>query len=463
MINDKLSIKQARAETPEKLHEDLLTRICNINPELNALIEVFDDQTTKIASGPLGGVPIVIKDNIVYKDHVSSAGAKILENYVGSYTATALSRLIDKGAYVLGRANMDDSAMGSSTESSIYGPTLNPLDKTRVPGGSSGGSAAAVAAGLVPIALGTDTAGSIRQPASMCGVVGMKGTYGAVSRYGAIAMGSSLDQIGPIANTVSDAELVFNIMRGEDEYDLTTIPDSDWEKADQIPVPNQWVIGVPWNEIEVDGIDQHVLKNFKTTIDKLKDRGVEIREVELPTMKYSLPAYYIIMPAEVSSNLGRYDGIKYGLSVEGKDLIDGYFQSRKTGFGTEVQRRILLGTYVLSAGYYDSYYGQALKVREAITRELLDVFASGVHAIAMPTTPGPAFKLGEKTTDPVQMYLEDIFTIPANITQTPAISVPNGLVDSDNSRLPTGFQLMCPHLRDQWCFDLGKIIEEVSK
>jgi aspartyl-tRNA(Asn)/glutamyl-tRNA(Gln) amidotransferase subunit A len=408
----------------------------------------------------LGGVPIVIKDNLLLEDHIASASSKMLEIYQASYTATALKRLQDAGAYFIGRANMDEFAMGSSTETSAFGPTLNPLDHTRVPGGSSGGSAAAVAAGLVPVALGTDTAGSIRQPAAMCGIVGMKGTYGSVSRYGAIAMGSSLDQIGPMANTVQDCKTIFNIMRGEDQYDLTTITNQQWHEADKVSAPNKWVIGVPWSEIEREGIDDGVLQNFNQTLENLKSQGVEIRDIELPTMKYSLPAYYIIMPAEVSSNLGRYDGIKFGLHVNGRDMIDDYFESREAGFGDEVQRRILLGTYVLSAGYYDSYYGQALQVREAITREFIKIFESGIHGIATPTTPGPAFKIGEKTTDPVQMYLEDIFTIPANIAQIPAISIPNGSVLSDGSHLPTGFQLMCPHLRDNWCFRLGELVEK---
>lgn len=449
----KPTINGVRSVDPKTARDELVNRITS--SDINAVIETFDDAPTDIGAGPLGGIPIAIKDNLVLKDHIAAAGSDMLKNYVGSFTATALQRLQDAGAYFMGRANMDEYAMGSSTETSAHGPTLNPLDHTRVPGGSSGGSAAAVAAGLVPVALGTDTAGSVRQPAAMCGVVGMKGTYGAVSRYGAIAMGSSLDQIGPIANTVADCEVVFNIMRGEDPLDLTTITDEQWSVADAVTLPEKWVIGVPWSEIEVEGIDTDVLKNFRMTIDKLRDQGVEIRDIKLPNMKYSLPAYYIIMPAEVSSNLGRYDGIKYGYHADGNDYIDDYFATREGGFGQEVQRRILLGTYILSAGYYDSYYGQALKVREAITREFINTFDTGVHAIATPTAPGPAFTLGEKSADPVQMYLEDIFTIPANIAQIPAISIPNGT----SSGLPTGFQLMCPHLRDSWCFALGKLVE----
>jgi len=456
--NQRPTINEARATDPKRFRDDLVAKI-ESQKDLNAILEVFTDTPTDHSAGPLGGVPIVIKDNLLLKDHTASAASKMLENYTASYTATALKRLQDAGAYFIGRSNMDEFAMGSSTENSAFGPTLNPLDNSRVPGGTSGGSAAAVASGLVPIALGTDTAGSVRQPASFCGVVGMRPTYGAISRYGSIAMGSSFDQIGPIANTVSDCETVFNIMRGEDPNDLTTITDEQWVQADKVSKPDNWVVGVPWDDIDQEGIDPDVLANFKVTLGGLKKRGVEVRNIKLPTMKYSLPAYYVIIPAEVSSNLGRYDGVKYGLHVDGKDMISDYFESREAGFGNEVQRRILLGTYVLSAGYYDSYYGQALKVREAITREMIAMFDTGVHAIVTPTAPTPAFKLGEKTKDPVQMYLEDIFTIPAALAKLPSISVPAGVVERVGKDLPTGFQLMCPHLRDQWCFDLGKLIE----
>ncbi len=456
--NQRPTINEARATDPKRFRDDLVAKI-ESQKDLNAILEVFTDTPTDHSAGPLGGVPIVIKDNLLLKDHTASAASKMLENYTASYTATALKRLQDAGAYFIGRSNMDEFAMGSSTENSAFGPTLNPLDNSRVPGGTSGGSAAAVASGLVPIALGTDTAGSVRQPASFCGVVGMRPTYGAISRYGSIAMGSSFDQIGPIANTVSDCETVLNIMRGEDPNDLTTITDEQWVQADKVSKPDNWVVGVPWDDIDQEGIDPDVLANFKVTLGGLKKRGVEVRNIKLPTMKYSLPAYYVIIPAEVSSNLGRYDGVKYGLHVDGKDMISDYFESREAGFGNEVQRRILLGTYVLSAGYYDSYYGQALKVREAITREMIAMFDTGVHAIVTPTAPTPAFKLGEKTKDPVQMYLEDIFTIPAALAKLPSISVPAGVVERVGKDLPTGFQLMCPHLRDQWCFDLGKLIE----
>ena len=458
--NKRPTISDARASDPGEFRDQLLEKINQ--SDLNAILDVFDDEPTSLEEGSLGGVPIAIKDNLLLEGHIAAAGSKVLENYTASYTATALERLQDAGAYFIARANMDEFAMGSSTETSFFGPTLNPHDITRVPGGSSGGSAAAVAAGFAPVALGTDTAGSVRQPAAFCGAVGMKGTYGSVSRYGAIAMGSSLDQIGPITNTVDDAQTVFNIMRGEDKFDLTTISDTQWKEAEATSLPEKWTIGVPRADIEVEGIDEGVLKNFQKTLEGLEAAGAEIRDIELPLMKYSLPAYYVIMPAEVSSNLGRYDGIKYGHHEEGESMIDEYFKTRGVGFGEEVQRRILLGTYVLSAGYYDSYYGQALKLREAITREFINLFESGVHAIATPTTPGPAFKLGAKGSNPVQMYLEDIFTIPANITQVPAISVPNGSVSVDGKDLPTGFQLMTPHLRENWLFSLAKKVENLD-
>lgn len=410
--------------------------------DINAYLESFD---------VTDGIPIASKDNILIEGKTVSAGSKILEEYTATYTATAAKRLEDAGFAFLGRTNMDEFAMGSSTENSAFGPTKNPHDTERVPGGSSGGSAAAVAAGLAPAALGSDTGGSIRQPASFCGLVGLKPTYGAVSRNGLIAMGSSLDQIGPITKTVEDARILFDAMKGEDSLDSTTLPNSVWEKKENEEVK---VLGAPMHLIEQDGIDEEVLENFRESIDALKSQGYTVKDIEMPNLKYALAVYYVIMPAEVSSNLARFDGVKYGFHVDGDDLIDDYMKSRGEGFGKEVRRRIILGTYVLSAGYYDAYYNKAQAVRKQITAEF-DAAFKKVDAIITPTTPTPAFKIGEKTSDPLQMYLSDIFTVPANIAGVPAISVPSGTVEREGGELPLGLQITAPHTKEARLFDIG--------
>jgi aspartyl-tRNA(Asn)/glutamyl-tRNA(Gln) amidotransferase subunit A len=330
--------------------------------------------------------------------------------------------------------------------------TKNPVDKSRVPGGSSGGSAAAVAMGVVPVAIGTDTGGSIRQPASYCGLVGFKPTYGAVSRYGLIAMGSSLDQAGPLTNTVADAELVHKVMAGIDPMDATTVANDTYA-----PVSNKehYTFGVP-RGILVDGIDPDVLQTFNKHLASLEAMGHKLVDIELPLFEKGLAAYYIVMPAEVSSNLARFDGIRYGLSVEGDNLLDVYEKTRAEGFGEEVKRRILLGTYVLSSGYYDAFYGKAELVRSKMRREMQEVFAK-VDAITTPTTPTPAFKFGEKS-DPLAMYREDIFTVPVNLTGVPALSFPMGMVKRDNISLPVGVQYIAPHGGDNRLFDIGKKI-----
>lgn len=434
-----------------------LARIEKENPALNAYLEVFDDVVAEAeradklfaekgdGAHPLTGIPIAVKDNILIQGKKVSAASKMLENYVATYDATAITRLKNAGAFFLGRTNMDEFAMGSSTEHSAYGVTKNPHDITRVPGGSSGGSAAAVAAHLAPIALGSETCGSIRQPVSLCGLVGLKPTYGEVSRSGLIAMGSSLDQIGPIARTVYDTKLVFDTIRGNDPLDGTTLPSNGETRVSnkRIGVPREFV-----KDAQPD-----VRENFEKTLDTLRGKGYEIVDIEFPSAPYGLAAYYIVMPAEVSTNLARLDGMRYGLSHEGKNLLEEYEQSRALGFGAETKRRVMLGAYVLSSGYYDAYYKRATALRSVIANDLAKAFEN-VSFIATPTTPGPAFKIGEKS-DPVSMYLEDIFAAPANLTGIPAISVPMNTVVRDGVQLPVGVQFMSPKRTEVSLFDIA--------
>ncbi|MDB5238567.1 MAG: hypothetical protein JWM46_837 [Candidatus Kaiserbacteria bacterium] len=430
--------------------------------EIHAYLEVWEESAREEAHAAdilikagkaqaLTGIPLAIKDNMLIKGRVVSAASKMLEHYTASYDAFVIEKLKAQGAVLLGRTNMDEFAMGSSTENSAFGPTKNPLDMTRVPGGSSGGSAAAVAGHLAVASLGSDTGGSIRQPASLTGLVGFKPTYGAVSRYGLIAMGSSLDQIGPFAHTVADTKILFDAIRGHDAHDSTSIADYSPEGA----APK--VIGVPRSFL-AQGVDPDVLVNFEKTLEKLKTQGYVIRDIELPNVPYSLAVYYIIMPAEVSTNLGRLDGIRYGLSVPADTIQEVYGKSRAAGFGPETRRRILVGTFVLSSGYVDAYYRRAQKVRAAIRNEFAHAFESGIDAIVTPTTPSPAFKFGSKS-DPVAMYAEDVFAVPVNLAGVPAISVPNGSVERDGVMLPTGFQIIAAHKREDVLFKIGEDVE----
>lgn len=467
----KLDIKTAHEHlkkgdfTAVELTQACLDVIKEKNPKINAYLEVFEDALDQaqrademFKSGKdtmLTGIPCAIKDNILIKGRIVSAGSKILENYHANYDATVIEKLRVEGVVFLGRTNMDEFAMGSSTENSAYGVTKNPHDLNRVAGGSSGGSAAAVAMGGALFALGTDTGGSIRQPASLCGVVGLKTTYGAVSRYGAIAMGSSLDQIGPLGKTVADCEAIFNVIHGKDARDGTTFAGNTYKKK-RIGKTKP-VIGVPRHFLTSDGIDVNTLKVFESALDSFREKGYEVREIKIPNISYALMAYYIIMPAEVSANMARFDGVKYGLHVDGKDVIDDYFKTRRAGFGKEVIRRVLLGTYVLSSGYYDAYYNRANAVRGMITEDFKKAF-EGVDLIATPTTPGPAFKIGEKSNDPVAMYLEDIFTVTANITGMPAISIPCGTSEKNGKALPVGLQLTARHGDEETLFEAGKMI-----
>lgn len=402
------------------------------------------------AAPALLGIPVAVKNNILVKGKPATAASKILENYTASYDATIITRLKEAGAIIVGATNMDEFAMGGSTENSAFGPTKNPLDITRVPGGSSGGSAAAVAMGAVPVAIGTDTGGSVRQPASYCGLVGFKPTYGAVSRFGLMAMGSSLDQAGPLSRTVADSELLHTIMAGPDSLDGTTITT---ETYPVVPIKETYTFGVPRAFLGA-GVDADVLAVFEKHLVSLREAGHTVVDIELPLFEQGLAAYYIVMPAEVSSNLARYDGIRYGLSEEGKDLLAVYEQTRAAGFGAEVKRRILLGTYVLSAGYFDAFYGKAEQARDAMRRELSDVFTA-VDSILTPTAPTPAFKLGEQE-DPLSMYRQDIFTVPVNLTGVPALSFPMGTVEREGVSLPVGVQYIGPHAGDARLFDIGK-------
>ncbi len=443
------------------------------NKDINAYLEIYADVLAQaeiadkiIASGKaktLTGIPFAIKDNILIKGKIASASSKILANYVATYDATVITKLKDEGAVFIGRTNMDEFAMGSSTETSAYGTTKNPYDIERVPGGSSGGSAAAVAMDGALVALGSDTGGSIRQPASFCGLVGLKPTYGAVSRYGVMSMGSSLDQIGPFGKTVEDTEIIFNIIRGKDKYDSTTYEKGFYNGKEVSKTKNgKLIIGVPRKLLEMKGLDEEVLTNFNESLKRLKKIGYEIRDIELPNASYSLAVYYILMPAEVSSNLARFDGVKYGVLKEGKNLLEDYLLTRGVGFGKETRRRVILGTYVLSTGYYDAYYGKAQLARDLIISDFEKVFKD-VHIVLTPTTPSPAFKIGEKTNDPIAMYLADIFTVTANITGLPAISVPSGVKIVDDKKLPLGIQATAQNDREDLLFSFGKDFENIVK
>ena len=393
-------------------------------------------------TGSLGGVPIAIKDNMLIQGTHTTASSRILESYTAAYDATVIKKLKEAGAIIVGKTNLDEFAMGSSTETSAFGPTKNPYDETKVPGGSSGGSAAAVAAGMALGALGSDTGGSIRQPAALCGVVGLKPTYGAVSRYGIIALASSLDQVGPFARSVADAALILQAIAGKDPYDATSgkydiskLLAFDSNKA------RKTVIGIPKEFMEGEGMSAEVKKGIEKALDRFTKAGFHIKPISLPHVSYAVATYYIVLPAEASSNLARYDGMRYGAPSRPKSsLQEAYDRVRGGGFGDEVRRRILLGMFVLSSGYYDAYYAKAQKVRRLIQQDFLRAFQE-VDIIFSPTAPSTAFKLGEKTQDPLAMYLEDMYTIPVNLAGLPAISIP---VEKEytKERMPVGFQLI---------------------
>ncbi len=433
--------------------------------------------------GPLAGVPISIKDVLCTAGVATTCASKILEGWVPPYTATAVERALAAGAVPLGKTNMDEFAMGSSTENSAFGPTRNPWDEKRVPGGSSGGSAASVAALEAVLSLGSDTGGSIRQPASFCGVVGLKPTYGRVSRYGLVAFASSLDQVGPFALTVRDAALLYDCISGHDPMDSTSIPpgaaaevvpllgpegDEDGHGVSALEAVGRadaaggkplegYTVGVV-EELSGEAVEAGVADAFRKACDRLAELGAAVDEVSLPSFEYALSAYYLIAPAEASSNLARYDGVRYGLRVDAEDATSMMARTRSQGFGAEVKRRIMLGTYALSAGYYEAFYGTALKVRTLVARDFASAFER-FHILASPTSPTTAFRLGEKVDDPLSMYLSDLCTIPANLAGIPAVSIPVGL---DEDGLPIGIQLMAPVLHEPRLLAVAHLLERAA-
>jgi aspartyl-tRNA(Asn)/glutamyl-tRNA(Gln) amidotransferase subunit A len=431
--------------------------------ELNAYLwrDEGGEEATAIAVERDCVAPIAVKDIFTTEGVPTTAGSRILEGYRPPYTSTAVRKLIEAGAPVLGKTNLDEFAMGSSNENSAFGPVLNPWDRERVPGGSSGGSAAVVAGGLAPWAIGTDTGGSIRQPAAFCGIVGLKPTYGAISRYGMIAFASSLDQCGPLTRSVSDAALLLGILQGKDPCDSTSVGIEGG-----IALPGREDLsglrfGVP-AELRGDDYDSGVREVFEATLRKIEDLGGEIAEVSLPSSEHGISAYYVIAPAEASSNLARYDGVRYGMRAGGDgDLIEMYETTRSEGFGPEVKRRIMLGTYALSSGYYEAYYGQAQKVRTRIAEDFGGAFGS-VDFVVTPTAPSVAFKLGEKTDDPLAMYLNDFFTVPMSLAGIPAISIPAGLAEPEGGgpQLPVGFQIASPAFSEQKLLDAAYALEQ---
>jgi aspartyl-tRNA(Asn)/glutamyl-tRNA(Gln) amidotransferase subunit A len=454
-----------------------LERISQLEPSLHAFLHLAtesalrqadeaDRQRTTADGQPLSGIPIAIKDVLTVEGMPATAGSKIIEGFMPPYTATAVKKLQVAGAIVIGKTNTDEFAMGSSTENSAYGVTHNPWDVSRVPGGSSGGSAAAVTARLVPAALGTDTGGSVRQPASFCGVTGLKPTYGRVSRYGLIAFGSSLDCVGAFGRTAKDVATIFEIMAGRDPLDATssevpsTIASSRFTRSTsaQDESLQGTRIGVP-QEYFIEGMQAEVQEKTLTAIAQLEALGAEVCEISLPHTEYALPVYYIIAPAEASANLARFDGVRYGPRAEADSLWDVFFKTRGEKFGAEVTRRIMLGTYALSAGYYDAYYGQAQKVRTLIKRDFETAFEA-IDLIACPATPTTAFEIGAHTDDPLSMYLEDVFTLPASLAGVPGISFPVGF---DEKGLPIGMQLLAPHFREDILFRATHVYQQATE
>jgi aspartyl-tRNA(Asn)/glutamyl-tRNA(Gln) amidotransferase subunit A len=446
--------------------DEHLARIAEREPQLHAFNLVLADEARAAAAvidhqvaagedpGPVAGVPVALKDNLCTRGIPTTCSSRILDGWRPPYTATVVDRIVAAGGIVIGKTNLDEFAMGSSTENSAFGPTRNPHDPTRVPGGSSGGSAAAVAAGFATVALGSDTGGSIRQPAALSGVVGVKPTYGAVSRYGLVAFASSLDQIGPFATTVADAAALFDVITGHDPLDSTSIPGPARLVA---PTLDDGVDGLRVGVVSElrNGIEPDVLARVDAAADALSAAGAKVDEVSVPAVVYGLTAYYLIAPAEASSNLARYDGVRYGLRVDAPDAARMNAATRAAGFGDEVKRRIMLGTYALSAGYYDAYYGKALKVRRLISQDFERAYAD-FDLLLAPTTPSVAFPIGAKTADPYLMYLNDVCTIPSNLAGHPAMSVPYG---TGADGLPVGVQLLAPPLQEALMFRGARALE----
>lgn len=463
---------RGREMTAESAVRMSLDAIAQHDGTLHCFHEVYEQEAIEAARridrslddgedvGPLAGVPIALKDNIVTDFGHTTCSSRILENYKSPYTATAAQRLIDAGAVIIGKTNCDEFAMGSSTEHCAFGPVLNPWDTTRVPGGSSGGAAAAVAARLCVASIGSDTGGSVRQPAALCGVVGVKPTYGRISRYGLIAFGSSLDQIGPFARSVADAALLTQTMSGNDPHDSTCadVPVPDFTSDLDTPIDNLR-LGVPKQYFRDDN-SPAVLQAVNKAVDLYRSRGAQIIDIDLPLTDYGISVYYVISPAEASSNLARYDGIRYGVRAKlelGEDLFDLYAKSRAEGFGPEVRRRIMLGTYVLSAGYYDAYYKRALQVRRLIKQEYDRAFEQ-CHAIIGPTSPTAAFAIGAKK-DPLAMYLSDVYTANTNIAGICGMSIPAGFDETNDRPLPIGLQIQCQAFDEATMFRVARMFE----
>jgi aspartyl-tRNA(Asn)/glutamyl-tRNA(Gln) amidotransferase subunit A len=461
---------RAKKISAREIATEFYADIARQNPTLNAYLALSRERAFAQADrvdvatacgeklGPLAGVPIAVKDVISTTGVRTTCGSKILETYVPPYDATAVARLEKAGAVILGKTNCDEFAMGSSNENSAYGPVRNPVALDRVPGGSSGGSAAAVAAGLAVAALGTDTGGSIRQPGACCGIPALMPTYGRVSRYGLIAFASSLDRIGPLAANIADAAAIMSVIAGRDEYDATSapVPAADYAAGLEQPVQGMR-IGVP-EEYFGEGIDSEVKEKVLAGIALLESLGCRRVSLKMPHTEYAIATYYIIATAEASSNLARYDGVRYGLRVPGATLIEMYRKTRERGFGAEVKRRLMLGTYALSSGYYDAYYLRAQKVRALIARDFSEAFEK-VDAIVAPTTPTPAFKLGEKTADPLQMYLADIYTVTGSLAGIPGISIPCGMT---KQKLPIGMQILGPHFSEAGILQLASAFEKAG-
>lgn len=469
-IAEKVLSGEMSARSVIEQHIEIINKI---EPDVNAFNLVTAEQAlidadeidSKIASGetlgPLAGVPISVKDNLCTRGIETTCSSKILEGWKPPYDATVIEKLREAGAIIMGKTNLDEFAMGSSTENSAFGPTRNPHNLERVPGGSSGGSAAAVAAGFSPLALGSDTGGSIRQPAALCGVVGVKPTYGRVSRYGLVAFASSLDQIGPFANTVSDAALTLEVISGHDPRDSTSIPE---KSLDISGVLNQGIEGMRIGVIEelsgkgLGGISKDVISRVEEAIKVFSNAGADVESASVPASIYGLSAYYVIAPAEASSNLSRYDGIRFGPRTEAATTAETMTATRTKGFGDEVKRRIMLGTYALSAGYYDAYYGKSQRVRTLIMNDFAKAYEK-FDILISPTSPTTAFPLGDKTEDPMQMYLQDVCTIPSNLAGHPAMSVPFG---SGEDGMPVGIQILAPAMAEREMFQAAKILESES-
>ncbi len=471
MTAAELAAEVRAGRSAQELLGGRLELIAASDPELHACNLVTEELASAAAAavdravaegrdpGPLAGVPIVLKDNLCTKGVATTCSSRILEGWEPPYSATVVDRVLAAGAVPVAKTNLDEFAMGSSTENSAFGPTRNPRDPSRVPGGSSGGSAAAVAAGYAPLGLGSDTGGSIRQPAALCGVVGVKPTYGLVSRYGLVAFASSLDQIGPFATTIADAALLLDVIAGYDPLDSTSIP-SSYEPI--LPVVERGVeglrVGVVEELTDVDGVQPEVSAAVDRAATTLERAGASVERVSVPSVTYGLSAYYLIAPAEASSNLARYDGVRYGLRVDADDVATMNARTREAGFGAEVKRRIMLGTYALSAGYYDAYYGQAQRVRTLIVRDFERVYEK-CDVLLSPTSPTVAFSLGAKTAEPLAMYLSDVCTIPTNLAGHAAISVPFGVGDAG---LPVGVQVLAPALGEAVMFRTARVLEAAA-